>query len=121
MSDIVLTGKDQDVPPKDPNKVWGWTDPEKAFWTLGPVTAGFLAMMAVFFGWLPSPMLTALQDTKTLLTTQQSILLNIDKQFTHHILEAERQQRMLLKGLQRLCRNTARTQQHNDGCDNLDY
>ena len=47
---------------------WWWNN----MWAVGPTTAAFGLLLATFFGWLPSPMLTTLQsiDTQALKTQQ---------------------------------------------------
>lgn len=59
-------GNDNGPPP--PNRPWWWNN----MWAVGPTTGAFAILLATFFGWLPSPMLTTLQsiDSQALRTQQ---------------------------------------------------
>jgi hypothetical protein len=96
-----------------------WGDVKKLVWTLGPVTVAFFLFIGVMFGWLPSPMLQGLSDSTGLLTRNNRVLSEIRDEVTVHSREVREQQRALLTSLRQICRNTAKTPQQNEKCDDI--
>jgi hypothetical protein len=96
-----------------------WGDIKKIVWTLGPVTVAFFLFIGVMFGWLPSPMLSGLADTTEQLKKNHYVIKDIRDEVQLHSREVREQQRALLTSLRQICRNTARTPQQNERCDDI--
>lgn len=96
-----------------------WTGPRVVIWTVGPVTAAFFILLAVFFGWVPSPMLTGIQTSADALVKQESAVVGIRGDLTSHMRTDETQQSGLMRALRQICRNTAKTPQQNEKCDEM--
>lgn len=96
-----------------------WGELKKLVWTLGPVTVAFFMLLFIMFGWLPSPMLQGLSDSNTLLNKNHRVLSEIRDEVTVHSREVREQQRALLTSLRQICRNTAKTPQQNEKCDDI--
>ena len=108
----------------------------RSLWVLGPVTGMFILYNAVQFGWLPSPMLQAMEkNTKALsqvaeLTAQaQKTLADAQKSIAESAQTREARLESLAKsletigkGLRKVCRQNAkmmRSPEYNEQCDEL--
>lgn len=106
-------------------------------WTLGPVTIGFFLFLFINVGWLPSPVLTRLDDltkatienerssTETikegqrLISETQKLLVQLQTSIAAQNTLRDARQDILAKGIRQICRNTARNQAANEKCDDL--
>lgn len=102
----------------DDKSPW-WGKLQQLIWTLGPVTVAFFLFIFVQFGWLPSPMLTAVNDHLTILERNQTIMTDIRNTVVKHTQQDEEQRRETLKALRQICRNTAKSDAQRERCDDM--
>ncbi len=57
------------------SRPWWWNNA----WAVGPTTAAFGILLATFFGWLPSPMLTTLQSIDSQALRTQQVLASVQQ------------------------------------------
>lgn len=57
------------------SRPWWWNN----MWAVGPTTAAFALLLATFFGWLPSPMLSTLQSIDSQALKTQQILASVQQ------------------------------------------
>ena len=106
-------------------------------WNLGPVTVGFFVMLFVNVGWLPSPMLTSLnnlemnyvesqraanetmKEGQRLVAETQKVLANAQASISAQAAIKDAKQDTLSKGIRQICRNTAKNAAANEKCDEL--
>jgi hypothetical protein len=104
---------------------------------LGPVTVGFFLLLFVNVGWLPSPVLTALEkldrnareaqarmqdsikEGQQVIAETQKVLANVQVAISNQAAVRDARQDVLAKGIRQICRNTAKNQQANEKCDEL--
>src|SRR5574341_1259189 len=65
----------------DTARPW-WGDPKTLIWNIGPVTFGFFCLLAILFGWLPSPVLTTTTSTNTIATSIQTQVASLQTQIS---------------------------------------
>lgn len=87
--------------------------------TLGPITVAFFLILFVGFGWMPSPILQSMADSTDVLKKNHRIMTDIRDEVAVHTREVRDQQRALLSALRQICRNTAKTPQQNERCDDM--
>ena len=96
-----------------------WGQARNLIWNLGPVTVAFCALSAVLLGWLPSPMLTAIQDGVQGLKDNRVIMQAIQREVADHSREMKDQHYSEIRIWRQICRNTAKIPMHNERCDDL--
>lgn len=96
-----------------------WGRAQNIIWTLGPVTVAFFVILAVGLGWFPSPVLTTMTETIKILDMNQRLIQEVRVEVTDHNREFRNNQLGLLKALRQICRNTAKSAQQNERCDEM--
>lgn len=94
-----------------------WGTSANIVWTLGPVTVAFFIVLAVGFGWFPSPVLQSMIDNSNMLNKNNRIISDMRDDLLLHGRATREEQQILLRTLRQICRNTARTFQQNERCD----
>jgi len=98
------------------NGPW-WAEGKQLVWTLGPVTIGFFLFTAVLFGWLPSPMLRAIESNHELIAEGYKHRQTIETMLAAHFRALEQERRQLSKTLLSICRHTAKSEMQRYDCD----
>lgn len=96
-----------------------WGRAQNIIWTLGPVTVAFFVILAVGLGWFPSPVLQSMTETMRILDMNQRLIQEIRVEVSDHNREFRNSQLGLLKALRQICRNTAKSPQQNERCDEM--
>jgi F0F1-type ATP synthase membrane subunit b/b' len=120
MSDALNQQEGEDIPIMDEEgKPWWLGEAKRLVWTLGPVTLSFFLLLLVLLGWLPSPTLQALEACAKAMTSQQVQIESLKEVISTILRETRENQIGSLKTSRQICRNTARTPQQNERCDEL--
>jgi hypothetical protein len=108
----------------------------RSLWILGPVTGMFILYNAVQFGWLPSPMLQAMERNTAALSTVAKLTADAQKTLAdaqNSIAKSSESREARLdslaksletigKGLRKVCRQNAKimkSSDYNEQCDDL--